>query len=123
MVGKFDSLRDSALHYLCSVDWGNESFGDVSTYGVYIWRISNTQFEVSERNMEFNSVIQGWEESEGTEITEELRNSLIGHFMVSENEQGQVTVKEYTLESELIRHFNMMQEHYNQFDDSTEEQE
>lgn len=115
MLGKFDSLRDSALHYLCSVEWGNESFGDVSTYGVYIWRISISSEELEE----VASALEALEESEellrGIEDLEAFHKSLVGHFMVSENEQGLVTVKEYTLESELIRHFNSMQEHFNEF--------
>jgi hypothetical protein len=121
MIGKFDSYRDSALHYLCSSEWGNESFGDCSTYGVYIWRISNTPFDVSDRNNEFNSVIQEWEEDqpelEGTleKSFEEFRKSLVGHFLVSESDTGAVTVKQFTLESELIRHFNQQRDHYNEF--------
>lgn len=120
MLGKFDSFRDSALHYLCTSEWANESFGDVSTYGVYIWRISLDTEEVKQTNIEFNSVMDLLVESEGFPFTQELRDSLVGHFMVSENEQGLVTVKQYTLESELIRHFNSMQEHFNAF---MEEQE
>jgi hypothetical protein len=115
MLGKFDSFRDSALHFLCTQDWGNDSFGDVTDYGVYIWRISLDAMEVSQTNTEFNSVIELLVESEGFPFTQELRDSLVGHFMVSENEQGLVTVKQYTLESELIRHFEQMRDHYDEF--------
>lgn len=121
MLGKFDSYRDSALHYLCSSGWGNNSFGDVSTYGVYVWRISNNLQEVHTLNTEINSVFEDWE-NDNPELLgtlecslEEFRKSLVGHFMVSENSDGIVTVKEYALESELIRHFNNMQEHFNEF--------
>jgi len=123
MLGKFDSYRDSALHFLCSQEWGNESFGDVSTYGVYIWRISNTWEDVKPANKEFESVIEDWEEWAGlaeAHTSYGLRQSLVGHFMVSENEQGLVTVKQYALESELIRHFNQMQEHFNTWSIQTE---
>ena len=78
--------------------------------------------DVKQTNTEFNSVMELLVESEGFPFTQELRDSLVGHFMVSENDQGLVTVKKYTLESELIRHFNSMQEHFNAFMD-TEEQE
>jgi len=117
MLGKFDSYRDSALHFLCTSDWANESFGNVQDYGVYIWRISNSVNDVQKENMEFASVIEDWFTA-NPECADHkaLRRSLLGHFMVSENEQGLVTVKQYTLESELIRHFNQMQEHFNQWD-------
>lgn len=121
MKGKFDSYRDSALHYLCSVDWGNESFGDVSTYGVYLWRISNSVNDVHKENKEFASVLEEWvkENPEADEKT--VRRSLLGHFLVSENSQGQVTVKEFKLESELIRHFNSMKAHFEEFESAEEE--
>lgn len=122
MIGKFDSYRDSALHYLCSADWGNESFGDVNTYGVYLWRISNTEEDVSTLNEEFNSVMADWfvdnRERETTE--QEVRDSLVGHFLVSENSQGLVTVKEFPTEGALIGMFNAMHRHFNEFLEESE---
>ncbi len=114
MLGKYDSYRDSALHYLCASDWANESFGDVSTYGVYVWRISNDPADVQVINTEITSVLEEWFEAnpEISETDQSFRDQLVGHFMVSENNQGQVTVRQYQLESELIQHFNNMQEHY-----------
>jgi hypothetical protein len=127
MLGKFDSYRDSALHFLCSGEWSNESFGDVNGYGVYIWRISNNLQEVNTGNIEINSVLEDWEAANPEMLgvlecsLQEFRTSLAGHFMVSENEQGLVTVRQYTLESELVRHFNNMQEHYDAFTGTTED--
>lgn len=117
MLGKFDSYRDSALHFLCRAEWCNASFGDVNDYGVFIDRISNFQEDLTgcidalteweEMNPELLGVLEC--------TKEEFRASLVGHFLVSENEQGLVTVKQYTLESELIRHFNQMRDHYDEF--------
>lgn len=121
MLGKFDSYRDSALHFLCSSEWSNESFGDVSTYGVYVSRISNAADDVSTFNTEVNSMLEEWEaanpEMLGTlECTlEEFRTSLVGHFMVSEDSAGFVHVKKYSLESELIRRFNDMRDHFDEW--------
>lgn len=122
MKGKFDSYRDSALHFLCSGEWGNESFGNVSTYGVYLWRISNKLEEVHTLNTEINSVLEEWEESNPELLgvlecsLEEFRKSLIGHFLVSENEQGSVTVRQFPTEGALISQFNAMQKHFNEWE-------
>jgi len=125
MLGKFDSFRDSMLYFLCAQGWENASFGD-NDYGVYVWRISLARNDIfgcfDQGNMEFDSLIEeelAELEAQGANRVE-LLNSLVGHFMVSENSQGQVTVKQYTLESELIRHFTNMQEHYSTWSIQTE---
>jgi hypothetical protein len=129
MKGKFDSYRDSALHFLCSGEWGNESFGDVSTYGVYIWRISNNLQEVHTLNTEINSVLEDWEESNPEMLgvlecsLEEFRKTLVGHFLVSENEQGSVTVREFPTEERLIQQFEAMREHFDEFMEENREAE
>jgi hypothetical protein len=126
MKGKFDSYRDSALHFLCSVEWGNESFGNVQTYGVYLWRISNKLEEVHTLNIEINSVLEEWEQAnpelEGTlEMSlEDFRKQLVGHFLVSENEQGSVTVREFPTEGALKSQFNAMKKHFEEFEEEEE---
>lgn len=124
MNGKFDSYRDSALHFLCRAEWCNASFGDVSTYGVFIDRISNEYSDVQELNTEVSSVLEDWftANPEVSPSDRTFRYSLVGHFLVSENEQGQVTVKEFKLESELIRHFEAMRDHFDEFMASQEEE-
>lgn len=111
-LGKFNSDRDSALHYLCRAEWCNESFGDVSEYGLFIDRISNTWEDVKPGNTEFRSVIEGWLESESVNDLFELRKSLVGHFLVIENDAGQVTVVEYGNEATLIQAFNEARDRY-----------
>lgn len=116
--GKFDSFRDSALHYLCSGEWGNASFGDVTDYGVYVWRISNSWEEVKPEAMDFTSVIEEWAPMEGYETLHAdiaFRQSLVGHFLVSENSQGQVSVRQFPSEAALLARFNDMQAHYEEW--------
>lgn len=113
MLGKFDSLRDSALHYLCSVDWSNASFGDVEAPSGYVWRISNTKEEVHTLNTEINSVLEDWEEiNPEVSMSEEFRETLIGHFLVIENSQGLVTVYSFNTEAELVEHYEALEKEY-----------
>jgi hypothetical protein len=112
MLGKYDSFRDEALHALCLADWANESNGDCSDYGVYFWRISNAPQDVATNNPEFNSLVEALELEHDTP---ELRQSLIGHYLVSENDQGLVTVRQFSIESELVRRFTEFSNHYEEF--------
>lgn len=122
MLGKYDSTRDSALHFLCSEGWSNESFGDVSTFGRYVFRISNTWEDVKPENSEFNSLITDWVHSEDVRDTEDFYRSLVGHFLVTELSSGQVLVYSCETELQLISIFNTIQDQYNEFSE-TEEQE
>jgi hypothetical protein len=122
--GKFDSFRDSALHYLCTSDWANESFGDMD-YGVYIWRISNNLSEVSTDNSEINSVLEEWAPMEGYETLHTdstFRETLAGHFLVSENDQGMVTVHQFATEAAALARFKDMQAHYEEWSSTTEDE-
>ena len=112
MSGKYDSFRDSALHFLCTSGWDNGEFGDVQTYGVYIWRISNTEAEVSLENTEFNSVLEDWEHYEEVGESDEFRQSLVGHFILSENEHGFVNVRSFDTESGLDARYNAFLIHW-----------
>lgn len=111
-LGKFDNDRDSALHFLCSAEWSNDSTGDVSTMGKYVWRISNAINDVHPNNTEFQSVIDEWLESEEVQDTKEFRRSLVGHFLVQEFDNGRVLVLEYETEELLIRAFNYFKNEY-----------
>jgi hypothetical protein len=128
MLGKYDSYRDSALHFLCSNGWENESFGDVSTYGVYLSRISNKLEEVHTLNTEINSLLEVWEQ-ENPELLgtlecslEEFRKRLVGHFLVSESDTGLVTVREFATEGMLISQYKAMEKHFNEFMEEEEEE-
>lgn len=123
MYGKYSSYRDSALHFLCSSEWGNDSFGDSNDYGAFIWRISNSLPEVHVLNTEINSVLEDWEDANPDCIytREELRAQLVGHFLVSENSTGSVHVQEFNSEHAVTERFNAMQEHYNNWADSNDD--
>jgi len=113
MLGKYDSFRDSALHFLCTSDWNNGEFGDVQDYGVYIWRISNTPEEVQVINTEITSVLEDWESyEEANGASQEFRDQLVGHFIVSENSQGFVNVREFDTKEALDARYNAFLEHY-----------
>jgi hypothetical protein len=116
-LGKFSSDRDSALHFLCSSEWSNESFGDVNTFGKYVWRISNTWEDVKPTNIAFNSVIEEWliNDPDIEAIGEEFRKALEGHFIVTELDSGQVLVFECETELQLISIFNVLQEQWEEF--------
>lgn len=117
MLGKYDSFRDEALHALCLADWANDSAGNCSDYGVYFWRITNEPQDVATNNGEFNSLVEALELEHDSA---ELRQSLIGHFLVSENNQGLVTVRQFTLVSELFRRFEEFSAHYEEWMEADE---
>lgn len=120
-LGKFDSDRDSALHYLCTVEWSNDSTGDVEAPTGYVWRISLSPSELSYERDEIGSVLEEWFQSESVEDTAEFRRSLVGHFLVVEDSQGFVTVQEFNLGFMLQARFEQLQAHYEAWLDANED--
>jgi hypothetical protein len=119
-LGKFSCDRDSALHYLCSGEWSNDSFGDVTDYGRYVWRISNTWEEVKPAAMDFTSVLAEWlEANPEVQDSEEFRRELVGHFLVTELDNGQVIVLKCADEGQLEHQFAYMQAQYEAWADSS----
>lgn len=119
-LGKFSSDRDSALHFLCISEWSNESFGDIEAPTGYVWRISNTQDDIfgsfGRGNTEIDSVLQEWEvENIEVEQYEELRRSLIGHFLVIEDSNGLVHVIEWESEAQLVQAYNALEKEYGEW--------
>lgn len=118
MLGKYDSTRDSVLHFLCTQEWSNDSTGD-DDYGKSVWRISNTRDEIfgcfNQGNTELDSVLEILVESEQIELTDELRNSLVGHFLVTQLASGLVLVYECETELQLISIFNVIEDEYSEF--------
>jgi hypothetical protein len=122
MNGKYSSLRDSALHYLCTNGWDNGEFGDVQDYGVYVWRISNTPEEVALVNTEFTSVIEDWfKENPEAEDDSIFRADLVGHFIVWESSQGFVSVIHFDTEEELEEKYNHFLKHYGEWVEESEQ--
>lgn len=112
-IGKYSSARDSVLHFMCLQDWANESFGDVATFGCYVWRISNTAQDVSADNGEIVSLLE--QDSYGVQLTPELSAALTGHFLVREDSNGLVSVGRFATESALLRHYAALESTYNDF--------
>lgn len=119
--GKFDSPRDAALHFLCSNDWSNDSTGDIPDYGLYAWRISNTWGEVKPENTEITSLLEDYLKTEDIQDSPEFRRSLVGHFLVTENSQGFVSVIKAPNETALLEQFSYFQQAYDAFFESQEQ--
>jgi len=113
MTGKYDSFRDSALHFMCESEWHSGEFGDQSTYGTYIWRISNTEADVATENGEFNSLLEEWQNVKDADSnSDEFRESLVGHFIVSENDLGFVYVRKFDTEAQRDARYNDFLTHF-----------
>lgn len=108
-MSKYDSARDDALHFLCTSGWANSSFGDVEAPAGYNYRISNAPVDVAEVNTEFGSLMEDWD----GELTQEVRDSLVGHFLVVEDSNGLVYVLRYQSEKELIATFDARENSFN----------
>lgn len=101
-MSKYDSNRDDALHFLCTSGWANSSFGDVAAPTGYTWRITNAPVDVAEVNTEFGSLMEDWD----GELTQDVRDAIVGHFLVVEDSNGLVHVWCYQSENELIATFS-----------------
>lgn len=87
MPGKYDSKRDEALHRLSLEGWANKSSGDVEAPSGFYARISVDASELEA----LHDVL-----SSDFEVGDLDLNDLIGHFLVIEDNQGFVTVEQYT---------------------------
>lgn len=99
-LGKYSNARDDILHYLCTSEWSNDSFGNVDEYGAYVWKISNDPADVAQDNTEFSSLLAEWLEN-CPEVTDspELRAELAGHFIVTTVSSGFVYVTAFDTEA------------------------
>lgn len=120
-LGKFDTDRDSALHFLCINSWGADETGHVESPVGYVWRISNEWEDVKPQNTEFTSALDEWFEEQGdVEDSEEFRRSLVGHFLLIENDQGFVSVVQYSTESNMLFVFDEFRAVFEAWDSQTE---
>jgi hypothetical protein len=116
MTGKYDSFRDSALHYMVSNGYNEGEFGDVNDYGVYIWRITNTDAEVVIENTETTSLLEQWESyEEANGSSDDFREKLMGHFIISEDSQGFVSVRQFDSYEGMEARFEAFRDHYNEW--------
>lgn len=116
-LGKYSSARDDILHYLCTSDWAEESFGNVGDYGSYVWRISNDVNDVAVTNGEFNSIIEEWFEMNGeVKDSPELRAELVGHFIVTTVDSGFVYVSAYDTREAMAAAYLEAEQAYAEWD-------
>lgn len=117
-LGKYSSARDDLLHFLCTSDWAEDSSGNTESPSGYFWRISNTSEDVSQKNTEFNSVVEEWFK-DCPEVTDspELRAELVGHFIVQGVDSGFIYVYQYDNEAEMLEAYEALDEQYGQWDD------
>jgi hypothetical protein len=121
-LGKFSSARDDILHFMCINDWASESTGNSTDWNVYVWQISNDPADVQQSNTETASLLEQWFEF-NPEVTDspELREELVGHFLVTESCGGHVDVAKYETEKEMLDDYDEIERDYfewdGQFDD------
>lgn len=119
-LGKFSTDRDSALHYLCTVDWSTGSFGDVDSPTGYVWRISNTWEDVMPQNMEFNSVLAEWLQSEDVDDRQAFRAHLVGYFILQEDSNGLVHVQQFSSEAAMNARYSGLAREYDTWAEALE---
>lgn len=115
-MSKYESTRDDALHFLCTSGWANSSFGDVEAPTGYCWRITNAAADVAEVNTEFGSLMDDWD----GELTQDVRDSLVGHFLVVEESNGLVHVLRYHSEEGLIGTSELRENAFNSWNSDVE---
>lgn len=109
---KYDSFLHSALHYLCNAGWGDESDGDANDYGSSFTRISLNWEDVRLNNTEFTSLIEEWPDFADYPNPGRLRADLVGHWLVAEDSQGFVHVRQFPTEGAVKWRFDQFAAHY-----------
>lgn len=115
MKGKFDSPRDDLFWFMTLEGWATDTDGSVE-FGRWFGKLSNTAEDVSVDNGEFNSLVDQWEpDAVENYHSKEFRASLVGHFLVSEDGQGFVTVTEFDTELERDAVYNQWSGEYSEW--------
>jgi len=104
-----DSPRDQLLHAMARQDWANESNGNVEAPTGWFCRISNSPEELPEVFGAFPEQI--------TEFAKFDLRELVGHFLLVENDQGQIFVTEYDSEDEVKAEFDYLSDVYTMWSD------
>lgn len=102
---KYNSDRDAALHFLVQSGWSTGEDGNIPEQGWYAWKTSNLPAEVWQANTEINSVLED-HFAAGYTDSPALRDSLVGNFLITEDDQGFVMVVQFPSEAELHHAFN-----------------
>ena len=108
-LGKYSCARDSILHFLCTVEWGNDSSGSVEAPTGWFAKISNDPADVHVPNTEITSVLSDWFDTNPEVVdSPEIRKELEGHYIVRENDQCFVSVISYEKKWELDRDYEIL---------------
>ncbi|UOK18420.1 hypothetical protein SEA_BRUHMOMENT_104 [Arthrobacter phage BruhMoment] len=111
-LGKYSSDRDNILHFMCNNGWANDTFGDVEAPTGFVYRITNNTADVQYINSEITSLIEDQLALYGIEDTPEFRATLEGHFLVTEDSSGFVTVTPFEAEADLKNMFTDLRDEY-----------
>lgn len=102
--GKYDSDAAEILHAMCLDGWAEDEIGDAEE-GLFIWRIS-TDITTDDREI--------WHACLGRGVlpTQTLISEIRGHFIVSVNSDGFVTVKRQDTYEESKARFDEIERTY-----------
>jgi hypothetical protein len=120
-LGKYSTDRDNILHFLCTSDWANDSFGNVEAPTGYVWRISNDPADVQISNTEITSVIEDQLKSYDIEDSPEFRKELEGHYLIQEDSNGLVHVLKCPSKTSLVSEYNYLLNQFNAWDSQDDE--
>jgi hypothetical protein len=95
---------EAVLQAMVTGGWANESDGDVSAPTGHFARVSNTIDEMSEVWQAFNEEMSAYGMDDSS--------VLIGHYLVVEDSQGNVTVTAYDNPIALTRDFQALQDEF-----------
>lgn len=116
-LGKYSSDRDCILHYMATSEWANDSFGDCSTWGSYVWKMSNDPADVHMPNTEITSLIEDEIRLYDIEDSPDFRRELEGNFLIVETDSGAVYVTKFETALELAVEFAVLRQAYDAFED------
>lgn len=124
-LGKYSTDQENILHYLCTSEWSNDSFGDVEAPTGYVWRITNRATDifgtVGRVNPELDSLIEDQLKAYSIVCTDEFLSSLVGHFLVTEDSNGFVSVLKFPTEQDLLSVFSTLQDEFYAWDEQGED--
>lgn len=102
----YSGPRDEALYGMAQADWANESTGSDDSVTGPVWRISNSEAELSELTEVFG---EQW-----TELGVQPEQ-MLGHFILGERSaEGVGLVIEYDDEDALISAFEVLKARFEQ---------
>ena len=102
--GKFDSPRDEVLHEMSLEGWSNCSDGNTDAHTGYFSAITITEAELAEITQAFETEIGYAGLVDPSE--------LVGHWLLIDDQNGYVHVRDYETHERLMYDFKRLQEQY-----------